>query len=204
MLTYIEYISRRPSAPRDGFHAAVARGQEGWAVEYQEDRLLLNVGRTWRIGPEPEYMAVWYTPDSGLERFTEWERVFVSGEADAFEKPFELAARIDFAGCYEPLLEPVPGSGGPYYAEFFDWAPDATRERVREVFERRAADLDGLVLNLVVDRIGHLGPEPRGVAFWALGDFANLDAVARDLVTTNSVVRLVRSGLYADLGDEIL
>lgn len=40
---------------------------------------------------------------AGLERIGEWERIFASGEADHFEETFRLGARIDTAGCYEPL-----------------------------------------------------------------------------------------------------
>ena len=97
--------------------------RRGWSGEYDDDIAVMNVGRSWRIGPEPEYLCAWYSRNAGMERIDEWERVFRSGEADLFEEPFRLAARIDAAGCYEPLLEPVVGSTGRYYAEWFDLAP---------------------------------------------------------------------------------
>ena len=68
MLVYIEYISRRPNISLEHFHAIAQLGQDGWAGQYGADRLLLHMGRTWRIGPEPEYVAVWLTPDSGMDR----------------------------------------------------------------------------------------------------------------------------------------
>ena len=64
------------------------------------------------MGAEPEYMAVWNSPNDGLDRLDEWETIFRSGEADRFEGPFRLAARIDIAGCYEALIEPVGARSG--------------------------------------------------------------------------------------------
>ena len=61
-LVYIEYISRRPGVSTEAFYFATGRGQTGWAGEYAEDVMVLNIGRTFRTGPEPEYMTVWYTP----------------------------------------------------------------------------------------------------------------------------------------------
>src|SRR5689334_23778934 len=68
---YIEYISRRPGVPLQSFHAIAGPGQGRWAGQYPEDRLILNIGRTWRLGPEPEYLAVWHTPGKGVERLGE-------------------------------------------------------------------------------------------------------------------------------------
>jgi hypothetical protein len=203
LLVYIEYISRRPGVSLDAFHEVAGRGQTGWAGKYGDDQLVLNIGRTWRVGPEPEYVAVWYNADAGLERIAEWERIFTSGEAARFEEPFKLAARIDAAGCYEALLDPVPGGGGPYYAEFFEPAAGASVDAVQSFFDERRSR-SGLELNLLVERIGRLGPEPAGLAVWTLPAYGTLTAVARELDGTVEPVRLVNAALYADLGKEIL
>ena len=68
MLVYVEFISRRPGVSVEAFYFAAGRGQPGWSNEHADDVLLLNLGRTFRTGPEPEYVAVGYTPGSGLER----------------------------------------------------------------------------------------------------------------------------------------
>jgi hypothetical protein len=204
MLIYIEYISRRPNISLAHFHAIAQLGQDGWAGQYGADRLLLHLGRTWRIGPEPEYVAVWFTPDSGTERLDGWARAFESGEADAFEKPMEVAARLDAAGCYQPLREPEAHRGGRYYVEYFDFEPDASRDDVRGFFEARQ-QRNGLLLPVLVDRIGHLGPEPRGLAFWVLPSFGTLETLARECEQSEDApIRLVTSGLYAELGQEVL
>ncbi len=48
------------------------------------------------------------------------------------------AARIDTAGCYEPLLEPVQGRDGLYYGEYLDFAPGVARDDVASFFSRAA------------------------------------------------------------------
>jgi hypothetical protein len=204
LLVYIEYISRRPGISIEAFRYAAGRGQGGWAGEYADDALLLNLGRTFRLGPEPEYVAVWYVAGGGLERIGEWERIFASGEADDFEETFRLAARIDAAGCYEPLLEPVQGRDGLYYGEYLDFAPGATREHVASFFSERLDRHGDLTLNLLCDRIGGLGPDPRCLAVWTVPGWNALDHVVRDLEGVEAPVRLVQGALYRDLGAETL
>src|SRR5262245_17078081 len=123
-MIYIEFTSRRPQAglreseqgalsvesfesQLQRFHRAVLAGQSGWEDSWPKDRLILGIGRTWRLGPEPEYLTVWHTPEAGLERLDEWDDVFRSGRADDLEKPFSEVARIERAGCYDALLNPT-------------------------------------------------------------------------------------------------
>ena len=143
-MIYIEFTSRRPqpglrendrgTLAVESFESQLQRsiarslaGQSGWEGSWSEDQMILSMGRTWRLGPEPEYLTVWYTPTAGLGRLDDWDKVFRSGEADALEKPFRELARIDRAGCYEALLEPVRQQNGIYYAEFFEPADRTTR-----------------------------------------------------------------------------
>ena len=86
MLVYIEYISRRPGVSLEAFHEVAGRGQTGWAGEYGDDQLVLNVGRTWRIGPEPEYVAVWYNAAAGLERIARLGADLHLGRGRAFRR----------------------------------------------------------------------------------------------------------------------
>ena len=156
-LVYIEYISRLPGIDLETFRAQAAQGQEGWDSGY-EDELVLSLGRTWRLGPDPGYMTVWHTRNAGLDRIDAWDRIFRSGEADDLEQPFFQVARIDVAGCYDPLLEPVPARNGTYYAEFF--AAHDTADAVRSFYESRAKQHPEFTLNLLVQRIGKLAPNP--------------------------------------------
>ena len=203
-LVYIEYISRRPGVSLEQFHAVAGYGQHGWAGDNAEDVLLANLGRSWRTGPEPEYMAFWYTPAQGLDRFDDWERIFRSGDAEEFEEPFRLAARIERAGSYEPLLEPSAVETERCYAEFFEFADGAGREAVQAAYSERAARHTDLKLNILLDRIGRLGPDPRGMALWGLPSWAALENVARDLDDGEGPVRLVDSGMFSQFGKETL
>jgi hypothetical protein len=200
---YVEYISRRPGVSLETFHKIMRLGPGGWASEHGEDAAVLILGRTWRVGPEPEYMCIWNSPAYGLERLDDWERVFRSGEADAVQEPFQLAARIDRAGCYEPLIEPQAPARERFYAEFFDWRPGAERDAVVAHFEERSSRADEAELCVLLDRIGHLAPDPRGLAIWALPAWSALDGIARD-EADDGPVRTVTAGLYSVVGRETL
>jgi len=204
MFIYVEFISRRPGISIEHFHAIAGAGQTGWAAQYTDDQLLLNLGRTWRIGPEPEYVAFWLNRSTGLERLGQWEHAFVSGEADAFEKPMEVVGRLDRAGCYRPLRDPVPGVKGPYYLEFLDIAAGVGGEEISDFFDKRAGAHPDLTLHILADRIGHLGPDPRCLAAWGLPDYQHLHEIAEELDDTSSPVILRDAGVYANLGKEIL
>jgi len=204
MLVYIEFISRRPHVSLEQFHAVAGQGQTGWAGDNPDDVLIAMIGRSWRTGPEPEYMGIWYTPRQGLDRFDDWERIFRSGAADQFEEPFSIGARIDRGGSYSPLIEPVPGESERYYLEYFDWVDGATADDVRASFEERRSAHGELTLNLAADRIGRLAPDPRGVALWSLPDWAALESIARDLDAGDGPVALVDAGMYSTLGKETL
>ena len=201
-LVYIEYISRRAGVDLASFHADATAGQEGWHDDYGEDRLILSAGRTWRLGPEPEYMAVWHTPDAGFERIDAWDRIFRSGDAETSEQPFFQVARIDVAGCYQPLLEPVQARHGTYYGEFFRATADL--DTIGAFYAERAQGHPQCVLNLLLHRIGKLAPEPGGLAVWTLPDFSALAEIAAELDGVQQPVELVNAGTYADLGREIL
>jgi hypothetical protein len=201
-LIYIEYISRRPGVDLADFHAAIAMGQEGWDAEYAEDQLILSVGRTWRLGPNPEYLGVWFTPVGEFERIDAWDRIFRDGHADVHENVFRRVATIDVAGCYRPLREPVVARGGTYYAEYFEPGPDSAATAA--FFDERARRHPNFRLNILVERIGRLAPDPGGLAIWTVPTFASLSAIATDLDQGYAPVRLVTAGTYADVGREIL
>lgn len=218
-MIYVEYSSRRPQpglretergtlaiesfeSRLQRFHRAMVAGTSGWEGAWSEDQLILSAGRTWRLGPEPEYLTIWHTPNAGLERIDEWDKVFRSGAADGVEKPFSELVRIERAGCYEALLEPKRQSGGIYYAEFFE--PVGSAERIRTLYSQRAAAHPSLTLALCSVRIGKLGPDPGGLAVWTLPSYGALAAIARDLDGSVDPVRLATAGVYNDVGKEIL
>ncbi len=58
------------------------------------------------------------------------------------------------------------------------------------------------MLNLAADRVGMLGPDPRGVAFWQLPCYDALNVICRELAGASAPIRLVRAGVYAEIGSE--
>ena len=203
-LVYVEYITPRPGVHVSEFHRIARHQQEAWAGRFGDDRLLLNLARTWRIGPHAPYLTIWYREGAGLEQLDEWQRVFASGDADDIEDAINLVIRIDAAGCYRPLVEPDPVQQPAYYGEFFELAGGAAEADVSGFFAARAARHADLRLNLLAARIGHLGPDPRCFAIWSAASFGALGVVVEELEAGDTPIELVRAGLYAPLGDEIL
>jgi hypothetical protein len=98
----------------------------------------------------------------------------------------------------------VLGTSERYYLEFVDFADGATRDDVRAAYQERQARHPDLTLNLLADRIGRLGPDPRALALWSLPAWAALEGVARDLDHTERPVRLITAGGYSQMGNETL
>ena len=103
-LVYVEYISRLPGVPLAEFQRVLIQAQQSWASGHGEDRLLLSAGRTWRLGPEPEYLHVLALPRHGLQRLDDWDAIFRAGEAERHAQTVGRVSRIDRAGCYRALL----------------------------------------------------------------------------------------------------
>ena len=201
-MVYVEYISRRPGIELADFHRVVRQVQQNWETGSPEDQLILNAGRTWRLGPEPEYLGIWHTPTAGLERLGEWDRAFRARGNVGDEATMSRVARVDFAGCYDALLEPRPARNGLYYMERF--RPVGPAESARSFYEERLRQLGRFTLNLVARRIGRLGTDPGGLAVWTVPGFDSLRELATQLEGVREPVELVDAGLYADIGSEIL
>ena len=201
-MIYVEYISRRPGIALEDFHRVIHQVQKAWEKGSGRDRLIVNAGRTWRLGRGPQYLGVWDTGDTGLERLDEWTEVFRNRGAVGDEATMSRVACIDFAGCYDALTPPLKASGHCYYAEQF--VPAGTNEEVRKFYEQRALRQPNLGLNMVAVRIGKLAPEPGGLAIWSLPNFAALGSIARELDGLVTPIRLTAAGVYADIGEEIL
>jgi hypothetical protein len=111
------------------------------------------------------------------------------------------------AGCYRARRV---GGGAPaaappvrsYYLELFQATGDL--DAVARLYEQRAERHARARLHLLLHRIGRLGPEPGGLAVWALPSFAALGDVAEELDGVAEPLRLVAAGTYADVGEEIL
>jgi hypothetical protein len=202
-LVYIEYLSRRPGVSLEAFWKVVGQGEVGWAADNPDDLLVARIGRTWRVGPEPEYLAIWWTRGRGLDRLDDWETISRQTDDMYAWDAFRLAARVDSGGCYVPLLEPVPVTAERVCLEGFDILPGTTHDDVRAAFRQRAERHPEVTLDVLLAWIGQLGPEPRGLALWGLPAWAALEELARDRDDTGAIQPLT-AGLYSELGRETL
>ena len=135
-LIYIEYFSRRPGVDLDAFRAGVAEGQQGWDSGYDarppraQRRAHLAARARARVLRRLALPALRLRPPRRLAT-----AIFRGGEADHLEGAFFRVARIDVAGCYSPLIEPVHTRYGTYYVEFF--RPRAAAEAISAFYEER-------------------------------------------------------------------
>jgi hypothetical protein len=98
---YIEFVEPKPGVSQQQFQEVVAMSSERWARDHPEDELVLNIGRTWRLGPRPPYMTIWRVKDSTvLER---WRSEFRQPGTISNHAEFTDVATIVDAGLYEDL-----------------------------------------------------------------------------------------------------
>lgn len=204
MLLYVEFISRRPSASLEEFHDRAGRAQGAWADNYGEDQLIVNAGRSWRVGPEPEYMCVWYASAHGLERIDDWERLFQDRAERELHADFAAVARIDRAGCYTPVGVPSLAMEGRYLVEWLTLADDLAEDQLEAVFGERAARHPDHALRCLAQPLGALAPGGRGFAVWGLSSWGSADALVRDLPAPGTGVTVAEASLLADFGREQL
>lgn len=200
MFVYVEYYSRRPGISLENFHALASAAQTGWSSEFEGEAVALNVGRTWRIGPDQEYLAVWTTPADGSEYLQEWENVFQSGDADRHQNQFETVARIDRAGCFTSNQPIEPPTSKRHLIEYFEPQPGVTTQKIDAYLETRSVST-GVALTAVLHRIGMLAPHG-GLAIWAIAEYSDLSLMS--FVAPDAPITIIDVGLYADLGEEQL
>lgn len=203
MLLYVEFISRRPTSSLQEFHDGAGQAQGDWADKYGDDRMILNVGRTWRVGPEPEYLCVWHTPASGLDRLDEWERLFGEGGEREHHDEFAAVARIDRAGCYRAIGEPTRATEGSYLVEWLSFG-DVSDDEVGAVFQERAARHPDCALHCLARPLGALAPSRWGFAVWGLSSLGGAEGLVLDEPGPASKVTVADASLCADFGHEQL
>ncbi len=198
-MIYVEYIRRDRHIPIELFRAF--GDQASWTEA--GDELVLNIGRTLRLGPHPPYMAFWRC--KGMARLDEWEAHFNSeaGLADTYEQATHKAIYLSDAGCFDEVIAGPRAEGGLHYVEFFD-APVASESgAMAEHFEARAKRHPTTQLNHVVRRIGRLGAPLGDMAVWTVADYVALEPLAREDHAPGPF-RPHAAGVYRPFGAEIL
>lgn len=200
-MMYVEFIERDRFVPIEVFRHFADQGSS-W-VEGAVDRMVLQLGRTLRLGPSPTYLAFWKIPHVG--RLDEWEAYFRS---DAWPRNRRSTAmhrsiHIQAAGLYDELHEAAPVPEALYYVEYFDAEPDHGHDAVAAWFASRQRAHAGSGLCHVLRRIGLLGPDPANLAVWAFPGYESVEAFARGQTRTEGI-RVSGVGVYRTLGAEVL
>jgi hypothetical protein len=181
---YVEFIERDRSMPIEIFRQLGRQGSE-WA-EDSVDRLVLQLGRTLRLGPAPSYLAFWDFPDIG--RLDAWEEYFSSPAAllNRRSQAMHRAIHIQRAGVYDTLYA-SPASHPLYYLEYYRSVPPGF-----------TVGTDGLVYFL--RRVGCLGPEAQGIAVWGCESYRDVETLSR----REGGALPMDAGVYKDFGTETL
>ncbi|MSP83347.1 MAG: hypothetical protein EXQ94_10545 [Alphaproteobacteria bacterium] len=199
-MIYVEFFQRDRHLPLEIFR--MLGDQASWVDP--DDKLVLNVARTMRIGPHPGYLAFWRCP--GMKRLDEWEAHFNSAAAlaDVYERASLVAINLSDAGCYDEVIVGPPAEGGLQYIEFFDAGSAPEDGEIALHFEARARAYPDARLNFVVRRIGLLGPKALGdIAVWTFRDYVAVEAIARERHAPGPC-RPHAAGVYRPFGKEIL
>jgi len=197
---YVEFIDRDRTMPVDIFRV-LGDQATSWA-EGAVDRMVLQLGRTMRIGPHPSYLALWRIPDIG--RLDAWEEYFSSDvylKGNPRSHAMHRAINIARAGLYDAPVEDGTEREGLHYVEYFDSAAPA--EKLVAWFRERARAGNAGRLAYVLRRIGFMGPDPGHLAVWTFPSYEALEPFAR-VRPAEDTARLVHAGVYRWLGQEIL
>ena len=100
-MIYLEFIERDRAMPIEIFRQ-LGNQASAWA-EGAQDRMILQLGRTLRLGPAPSYLCLWEIPD--LSRLDSWEEYFHSPAARMNNRSLAMhrAIHIQRAGLYDIL-----------------------------------------------------------------------------------------------------
>ena len=200
-MIYVEYIERDRHMPVEIFRQLGDQSQS-W-VEPDADRMILQLGRTLRFGPDPTYLAFWRI--AGLERLDDWESYFSSPawHDNARSQAMHRAIHIQRAGLYDELSDAVQAGDGVHAVEFIDAPHSTTDTAFRDHYADRAAYHTNGVLNLLLRRVGVVGPDPAHLAVWTFPSYVAMDDfMRRD--PDGPGINVVSLGIYRRLGDEIL
>jgi hypothetical protein len=198
-MMYVEYIERDRFMPLEIFRHLANQGSE-WA-DGQADRMVLQLGRSLRLGPPPTYLCFWQS--GSFSRLDEWEEYFLSDEAmrNRRSQAMHRAMHIQRAGLYDELIKGEPGANRLFYLEFFEAEGGLPNESLASAFQERQTNAARLCF--LLRRVGKLGPDPANLAVWGVDDYTALVNFAR-AEPNGSGVRLLTAGAYRNFGEEIL
>jgi len=195
----VEFIERDRWVPVEVFRHN-GNQQSNWS-EGSVDRMLLQLGRTMRLGPRPSYLCLWDIPDIG--RLDAWEEYFHSPAAarNSRSQAMHRSINIDRAGLYDVLDEGASVEAALYIVEYCD-PIQASDAQIRQAVADRAARHPEVRPIRLLRRLGQLGPDPALLSIWGALSYAAAEPLLRDLALGD--IRLVDTGVYRPFGQEIL
>jgi hypothetical protein len=199
-MIYAEYIEHDRFLPIQIFHKFGL--QDSWSSD--EDVKIANLGRAERLAPGPSVICLWR--HRGLARMDEWEASFRTPETqrDPGFQATRLAIHFVEAGLYDELVGgTAPLGKGLHVAEFFAPAEDVEDAAIATHFTERARRLGVGTLDLVMRRVGTLGPDPGGLALWTFAGYAAAEPLLREKHKGHAL-RPLRTGLYWNFEDSLV
>lgn len=199
-MMYIEYIECDRTTPIEIFRFLGNQGST-WS-EGSADKLVLQLGRTMRLGPHPSYLALWEIPD--LSRLDAWEDYFCSPAAakNHRSQAMHRAIHIQRAGLYDVLYSrPSPEDDTLFVVEYHD-PQTSSAEEIVAAMTVRAKTHSRVSMRFVLQRVGALGPEPAVLTIWSGASYVAFEDLFRD--DRMPKLRLETCGVYRKFGEEIL
>jgi len=195
---YVEFIERDRWMPMEIFR--LLGDQETSWVEGAVDRMVLQLGRTLRLGPQPSYLCLWDIPD--ISRLDAWEAYFQSATArqNRRSQGMHRAIHIARAGLYDALQQDSDTRAPLYVVEYC--TAQGEDAEISAIFAKRGTRHADLRHILLLRRLGRLGPDPALISIWGAPSYA----VAERLIRTADQpdLDLVDAGIYRRFGEEVL
>jgi hypothetical protein len=199
VVIYLEFIERDRWVPIEVFRHN-GNQQSNWS-EGSVDRMLLQLGRTMRLGPRPSYLCFWDIP--GISRLDAWEEYFHSPAAarNPRSQAMHRSINIDRAGLYDVLDQGASVEAALYIVEYCD-PSQASDARVRQALADRATRHPEVKPIRLLRRMGQLGPDPALLSIWGAPSYAAAEPLLRDISFGD--IRLVDTGIYRPFGEEVV
>jgi hypothetical protein len=199
-MIYVEFIERDPWVPIEVFRHN-GNQHTSWSQDSgMVDHMLLQLGRTMRLGPRPSYLCLWDIPDIG--RLDVWEEYFHSPAAGRNYRSQALHRTINFdrAGLYDVLDQGLSIDAPIYVVEYCD-PRQADDVEIRNAFADRVARHPEVYPIRLLRRLGQLGPDPAVLSIWGAASYAAAEPLLRD--TSLQGLRMDDLGIYRAFGEEI-
>ncbi len=197
-MIYVEFIERDRWMPIEIFR--LLGDQEASWVEGSVDRMVLQLGRTLRLGPQPSYLCLWDIPD--ISRLDAWEAYFQSVAAlqNRRSQGMHRAIHIARAGLYDALQQDADTRAPLYIVEYC--AARGEDAKIRGIFAERGARHADLRQLFLLRRLGRIGPDPGLISIWGAPSYAAAEPLIRTAGQPD--LDFVDVGIYRRFGEETL